>query len=577
MDQAVKTKAEQWLNSSVVDSESQSEIQRLLNRDNENDLVDAFYKDLEFGTGGLRGVMGVGSNRINKYTVGMATQGLSNYLLKTYPNEQIKVAIAHDSRNNSRYFAEVTADVFSANGIQVYFFDGLRPTPELSYAIRKLGCHSGVVLTASHNPKEYNGYKAYWNDGAQLVPPHDKNVIEEVDAIEGLEDVKFDRKDDKVQVIGQDVDEQYLENIKSLSLSPEAIQNQSDLKIVFTPIHGTGVTLVPPALKKLGFTNVHVVEEQAEPNGNFPTVVYPNPEESEALSIALRQATEMDADLVMGTDPDADRVGIAVKNMQGEFEILNGNQTGSLLVHYLLKKWKEAGKLDGKQFVAKTIVTTELIRKIAEHYEVDCYDTLTGFKYIAALIKDKEGQQTFIGGGEESYGYLIGDFVRDKDAVASCAMIAEMAAYVKDQGMGVYDFLLETYEQFGLYRELLVSLTKKGKSGVEEIREMMRNLRENPPQSIAGEQVITITDYLEGTETDTASGTQRPIEFPESNVLQFFTEKGTKLSARPSGTEPKIKFYFSVNDELPDRSNFAQKWEALGQKVDSIVEEMQLK
>jgi phosphoglucomutase len=577
MDQAVKTKAEQWLNSSVVDSESQSEIQRLLKQDNETDLVDAFYKDLEFGTGGLRGIMGVGSNRINKYTVGMATQGLSNYLLKTYPNEQIKVAIAHDSRNNSRYFAEVTADVFSANGIQVYFFDGLRPTPELSYAIRKLGCHSGVVLTASHNPKEYNGYKAYWNDGAQLVPPHDKNVIEEVDAIEGLEDVKFDRKDEKVQIIGQDVDEQYLENIKSLSLSPEAIQNQSDLKIVFTPIHGTGVTLVPPALKKLGFTNVHVVEEQAEPNGNFPTVVYPNPEESEALSIALRQATEMDADLVMGTDPDADRVGIAVKNPQGEFEILNGNQTGSLLVHYLLKKWKEAGKLDGKQFVAKTIVTTELIRKIAEHYEVDCYDTLTGFKYIAALIKDKEGQQTFIGGGEESYGYLIGDFVRDKDAVASCAMIAEMTAYVKDQSMSLYDFLLETYEQFGLYRELLVSLTKKGKSGVEEIREMMRNLRENPPKSIAGEQVVTITDYLEGTETDTASGKQRPIEFPESNVLQFFTEKGTKLSARPSGTEPKIKFYFSVNDELPDRSNFAQKWEALGQKVDAIVEEMQLK
>ncbi len=577
MDQAVKTKAEQWLNSSVIDSESQSEIQRLLNQDNETDLVDAFYKDLEFGTGGLRGVMGVGSNRINKYTVGMATQGLSNYLLKTYPGEQVKVAIAHDSRNNSRYFAEVTADVFSANGIQVYFFDGLRPTPELSYAIRKLGCHSGVVLTASHNPKEYNGYKAYWNDGAQLVPPHDKNVIEEVDAIEGLEDVKFDRNDEKVQIIGQDVDEQYLEDIKSISLSPEAIQNQSDLKVVFTPIHGTGVTLVPPALKKLGFTNVHVVEEQAEPNGNFPTVVYPNPEENEALSIAIRQATEMDADLVMGTDPDADRVGIAVKNPQGEFEILNGNQTGSLLVHYLLKKWKEAGKLDGKQFVAKTIVTTELIRKIAEHYEVDCYDTLTGFKYIAALIKDKEGQQTFIGGGEESYGYLISDFVRDKDAVASCAMIAEMAAYVKDQGMGVYDFLLETYEQFGLYRELLVSLTKKGKSGVEEIREMMRNLRENPPQSIAGEQVVTITDYLEGTETDTASGTQRPIEFPESNVLQFFTEKGTKLSARPSGTEPKIKFYFSVNDELPDRSDFAQKWEALGQKVDSIVEEMQLK
>lgn len=577
MDQTVKTKAEQWLNSSVVDSESQSEIQRLLNQDNETDLVDAFYKDLEFGTGGLRGIMGVGSNRINKYTVGMATQGLSNYLLKTYPNEQIKVAIAHDSRNNSRYFAEVTADVFSANGIQVYFFDGLRPTPELSYAIRTLGCHSGVVLTASHNPKEYNGYKAYWNDGAQLVPPHDKNVIEEVEAIEGLDAVKFDRNDDKVQMVGQDIDEQYLKDVKELSLSPEAIQNQHDLKIVFTPIHGTGVTLVPPILKKLGFTNVHVVEEQAEPDGNFPTVVYPNPEESEALSIAIRQATEMDADLVMGTDPDADRVGIAAKNLKGEFEILNGNQAGSMLVYYLLKKWKEAGKLDGKQFVAKTIVTTELIRKIAEHYEVDCYDTLTGFKYIAALIKDKEGQQTFVGGGEESYGYLIGDFVRDKDAVASCAMIAEMTAYVKDQGMSLYDFLLETYEQFGLYRELLVSLTKKGKSGVEEIRQMMRNLRENPPKSIVGEEVVTITDYLEGTETDTKSGSQRPIEFPESNVLQFFTEKGTKVSARPSGTEPKIKFYFSVNDELLNRSEFPQKWEALGKKVDAIVEDMQLK
>ncbi len=579
MDQAVKTKAEQWLNSSVIDADSRSEIQYLLDQDNETDLVEAFYKDLEFGTGGLRGIMGVGSNRINKYTVGMATQGLSNYLLKTYPNEQIGVAIAHDSRNNSRYFAEVTADVFSANGIQVYFFDGLRPTPELSYAIRQLDCHSGVVLTASHNPKEYNGYKAYWNDGAQLVPPHDKNVIEEVDAIEGLEAVKFDRDDTKVKMVGTDIDNQYLNDIKALSLSPEAIKNQHDLKIVFTPIHGTGVTLVPPVLEKLGFTNVHVVEEQAEPDGNgdFPTVVYPNPEESEALSIAIRQATEMDADLVMGTDPDADRVGIAAKNLNGEFEILNGNQAGSMLVHYLLKKWKEAGKLDGKQFVAKTIVTTELIRKVAEYYEVDCYDTLTGFKYIAALIKDKEGQQTFIGGGEESYGYLIGDFVRDKDAVASCAMIAEMTAYVKDQGMSLYDFLLETYEHFGLYRESLVSLTKKGKSGVEEIRQMMRELRENPPQAIIGEKVITIVDYLRGTETDTASDTQRPINFPESNVLQFFTEKGTKVSARPSGTEPKIKFYFSVNDALSDRSEFAQKWDQLGKKVESIIEDMQLK
>nr|WKN39580.1 phospho-sugar mutase [Tunicatimonas sp. TK19036] len=576
MDQAVKSKAEQWLNSSVIDSDSQAEIQRLLNQDNEHDLVDAFYKDLEFGTGGLRGTMGVGSNRINKYTIGMATQGLSNYLLKTYPDEQIKVVIAHDSRNNSRRFAEVVAAVFSANDIQVYFFDGLRPTPELSFAIRALGCHSGVVLTASHNPKEYNGYKAYWKDGAQLVPPHDKNVIEEVEAIEGLDAVKFERNEDKIQVIGADIDEQYLEAIKGLSLSPEAIKNQSDLKIVFTPIHGTGVTLVPPALKKLGFTNVHVVEEQAEPDGNFPTVVYPNPEESEALSIAIRQATEMDADLVMGTDPDADRVGIAVKNREGKFEILNGNQAGSLLVYYLLKKWQEAGKLDGKQFVAKTIVTTELIRKIAEHYQVDCYDTLTGFKYIAALIKEMEGKQTFIGGGEESYGYLIGDFVRDKDAIASCAMIAEMTAYVKDQGMNLYDFLLETYQEFGLYKESLVSLTKKGKSGVEEIQQMMRNLRENPPKTIVGEKVVKIIDYQEGIETDVISGKQRPIEFPESNVLQFFTEKETKVSARPSGTEPKIKFYFSVNDKLDNQSDFAQKWEALDKKVEAVIQDMQL-
>ena len=576
MDQAVKSKAEQWLNSSVIDSDSQAEIQRLLNQDNEHDLVDAFYKDLEFGTGGLRGTMGVGSNRINKYTIGMATQGLSNYLLKTYPDEQIKVVIAHDSRNNSRRFAEVVAAVFSANDIQVYFFDGLRPTPELSFAIRALGCHSGVVLTASHNPKEYNGYKAYWKDGAQLVPPHDKNVIEEVEAIEGLDAVKFERNEDKIQVIGADIDEQYLEAIKGLSLSPEAIKNQSDLKIVFTPIHGTGVTLVPPALKKLGFTNVHVVEEQAEPDGNFPTVVYPNPEESEALSIAIRQATEMDADLVMGTDPDADRVGIAVKNREGKFEILNGNQAGSLLVYYLLKKWQEAGKLNGKQFVAKTIVTTELIRKIAEHYQVDCYDTLTGFKYIAALIKEMEGKQTFIGGGEESYGYLIGDFVRDKDAIASCAMIAEMTAYVKDQGMNLYDFLLETYQEFGLYKESLVSLTKKGKSGVEEIQQMMRNLRENPPETIVGEKVVKIIDYQEGIETDVISGKQRPIEFPESNVLQFFTEKETKVSARPSGTEPKIKFYFSVNDKLDNKSDFAQKWEALDKKVEAVIQDMQL-
>ncbi|MGB3780667.1 MAG: phospho-sugar mutase [Tunicatimonas sp.] len=576
MDTTSKERANQWLSSRAVDDESKAEIRQLLTPERESDLTDAFYKSLEFGTGGLRGIMGVGSNRVNKYTIGMATQGLSNYLLDTYPDQEIKVAIAHDSRNNSRYFAEVTAAVFSANGIQVYFFEDLRPTPELSFAIRTLGCQSGVVLTASHNPKEYNGYKAYWADGAQLVPPHDKNVIDEVTAIESLDDIKFDKDDSKIQEIGADIDEQYLEALKGLSLSPDAIKAQHDLKIVFTPIHGSSITLVPKALEKLGFTNVHIVASQAEPDGNFPTVVYPNPEESDALSIALKEAKEIDADLVMGTDPDADRVGIAVKNLQGEFEILNGNQTGSMLVYYLLLKWQEAGKLDGKQFVAKTIVTTELIRKIAEHFQVDCYDTLTGFKYIAALIKDKEGEQTFIGGGEESYGYLIGDFVRDKDAVSACAMIAEMAAFVKNQDLQLIDFLLDMYDKFGLYREKLVSFTKKGKSGVEEIKQMMRELRKNPPKTIVGEPVTQVIDYLEGMETDTATGKQKPIEFPESNVLQFITEQGTKVSARPSGTEPKIKFYFSVNAAMDSIEDFIIEWEKLDEKMDTIVQDMGL-
>ncbi len=576
MSTTAKERAQQWLDSTTVDQDSKAEIGQLLQKEQDGDLVDAFYQELEFGTGGLRGVMGVGSNRVNKYTIGMATQGLSNYLIKTYPNEALKVAIAHDSRNNSRYFAEITAAVFSANGIQVYFFDDLRPTPELSFAIRTLDCHSGVVLTASHNPKEYNGYKAYWRDGAQLVPPHDKNVIEEVSAIESLDDVKFDKDDSKIQTIGADIDEQYLEKLKGLSLSPEAIQRQHDLKIVFTPIHGSSIKLVPDALAKLGFTNVHTVASQAEPDGNFPTVVYPNPEENDALSIALEEAKQIDADLVMGTDPDADRVGIAVKNLQGEFEILNGNQTGSMLVYYLLLKWKEADKLDGGQFVAKTIVTTELIRKIAEHYNVDCYDTLTGFKYIAALIKEKEGSQTFIGGGEESYGYLIGDFVRDKDAVSACTMIAEMAAFVKDKELSLFDLLLDVYDQFGLYREKLVSFTKKGKSGVEEIQAMMRDLRANPPETIVGERVTKVIDYLKGTEKDMATGQQKPIEFPESNVLQFFTDAGTKVSARPSGTEPKIKFYFSVNADMNSIDDFLIDWKKLDDKMENIIKDMNL-
>jgi phosphoglucomutase len=575
MDIKVKEKAEQWL-SSNIDADSKATIEKLLNNGHEDELIDSFYKDLEFGTGGLRGVMGVGSNRMNKYTVGMATQGLSNYLLQTYPKEQIKVAIAHDSRNNSRYFAEVTAAVFSANGIYVYFFDDLRPTPELSFAIRALGCHSGVVLTASHNPKEYNGYKAYWNDGAQLIAPHDKNVIQEVSKIEGIDAVKFEKDESKIEVIGQQMDDQYLDMLMGLSLSPEAIKRQKDLKIVFTPIHGTAIMLVPPALERMGFTNVHIVEEQAKPDGNFPTVVYPNPEESEALSIALQKARKLDADILMGTDPDADRVGIAVKNHHGEFQLLNGNQTGSMLIHYLLKMWKEKDKLNGKQFVAKTIVTTDLIENIADHFQVRCYDTLTGFKYIAALIKDKEGQEEFIGGGEESYGYLFGDKVRDKDAVASCVMIAEMAAYVKDQGISLFDFLLDTYLQFGLYREHLHSLTKKGKSGLEEIQQMMRDLRSNPPETIGGEKVSKIIDYLEGKEKDLVSGDQKPIDFPESNVLQFFTEGGSKISARPSGTEPKIKFYFSIKGQLTDKAAYDQQVQKLDDKIKGIIKEMQI-
>ncbi len=572
MEASVKEKAQKWLQSQAVDADTKAAIEKLMNNPDSTEFTDSFYKDLEFGTGGLRGEMGVGTNRINKYTIGMATQGLANYLLKTYPNEQIKLAIAHDSRNNSRYFSEITAAVLSANGIYVYLFEDLRPTPELSFAVRELGCHSGVVVTASHNPKEYNGYKVYWNDGAQVVPPHDKNIINEVSAIKSIDDVKFDKDDSKIEQIGKEIDEKYLKAILGLSLSPQAIKNQHDLKIVFTPIHGTSITLVPTALERMGFTNVTIVEEQAKPDGNFPTVVYPNPEEAEALSIALNKAKDLDADLVLGTDPDADRVGIAVKNEKGEFQLLNGNQTGSMLVYYLLKKWKENGKIDGKQFVAKTIVTTDLITNIAEHFDVKCYETLTGFKYIAGVIREKEGKEQFIGGGEESYGYLIGDDVRDKDAVASCIMIAEMVAYIKDQGMEVFDFLLEMYQEFGLYKEHLISLTKKGKSGVEEIQKMMLELRENPPSDLAGEEVVKVIDYKEGIEHDMVTDNQEPIDYPKSDVLQFITEKGTKVSARPSGTEPKIKFYVSVNEVMENKADYHKVGSQLDAKIKAITQ-----
>ncbi len=575
MEQNIINKANKWLNSNI-DQSSKEEIKRLLSEGNEAELTESFYKDLEFGTGGLRGIMGIGSNRMNKYTLGMATQGLTNYLLKTYPNEEIKVAIAYDSRNNSYFFAENVAAVFSANGIYVYFFEALRPTPELSFAIRNLGCKSGVVLTASHNPKEYNGYKAYWDDGAQLIAPHDTNVIDEVNAIASIDDVKFDKDTSKIEMIGAEIDVLYLQAIKKLSLSPEVIVRQKDLKIVFSPIHGTGITMVPKALEMYGFENVHIVAEQATPDGNFPTVVYPNPEEAEAMTLALKKANEIDADLIMATDPDADRVGIAVKNNHGKFQLLNGNQTGSLLIYYLLKKWKENGKLTGNQYIVKTIVTTEIIDKIADSYHVESFDTLTGFKYIAALIRELEGKKEFVGGGEESYGYMISDFVRDKDAVASCAIIAEMTAYAKDQGKSLFDFMTEMYLEFGMYKESLVSITKKGKSGAEEIKEMMAAFRINPPQNIDGSAVIRMVDYESCTETNFTTGEKSKINFPKSNVLQFFTADGVKISARPSGTEPKIKFYFSVNQALDSKENFDAVMADLDAKIERIKVDLKL-
>jgi phosphoglucomutase len=576
LDSAVAEKAEKWL-SSNIDGETRKEIERLTNQTDKTDLTEAFYKDLEFGTGGLRGIMGVGSNRMNKYTVGMATQGLANYLKLTYPNEEIKVVIAYDSRNNSQYFAETTAAVFSGNGFTVYLFDELRPTPELSFAIRHLKAHSGVVLTASHNPKEYNGYKAYWNDGAQMIAPHDKNVIIEVNKISSINDVKFEADKSKIKLISNEVDEAYLKVLEGLSVSRDAIKNQSDLKIVFTPIHGTAITLVPEILKRLGFKNVHTVEEQAQPDGNFPTVVYPNPEEAEALSIALKKAKELDADLVMACDPDADRVGIAVKNNNNEWQLINGNQTGSLLIYYMLNIWQKAGKLDGNQFIVKTVVTTDLIDRIARHYKVDCYNTLTGFKFIAAVIRELEGKKTFIAGGEESYGYLIGDAVRDKDAIASCAMIAEMVAYAKDNGMTLFDMLLEMYEKFGFFKEHLISLTKKGMRGAEEIQEMMKEMRSNPPRSITGKKVVKLIDYESRTEKDLETGKETSIDFPKSNVLQFITEDEIKISARPSGTEPKIKFYVSVNEKLPSKSEFENVENELDNKIRQIIDELNLK
>ncbi|MEM9722472.1 MAG: phospho-sugar mutase [Bacteroidota bacterium] len=573
LDPAIRSKVQKWLESDIEES-AKAEIFRLLGKDTLEEFNDAFYKDLAFGTGGLRGIMGIGSNRINKYTLGMATQGLSNYLLKMFPNQEIKVAVAYDSRNNSEYFGQITADVFSANGIKVYLFEELRPTPELSFAIRKLNCQGGVVITASHNPKEYNGYKAYWEDGAQVIPPHDKNIIEEVNNIQRIDDINFQADPSKIERISTLIDEPYLASIVENVVTPEAIDNQKDLKIVFSPIHGTGITMVPNILAKLGFTNVHIVTEQATPDGNFPTVVYPNPEENEAMSLALAKAKEIDADLVMATDPDSDRVGIGVKNPSGEWQLLNGNQTGSLLLYYLLKQWQSKGKLDGNQFVCKTIVTTDLIDRMAENFGVECINTLTGFKWIAAVLRENEGKKEFIGGGEESYGYLIGDSVRDKDAIASCAMIAELVAFAKNEGLSLFDMLTEMYLQFNMYLEGLVSLKKTGQKGAEEIQEILRNMRENPFGELGGSPVVQIIDYKSSLSKDLRSNAESAVDLPSSNVLQFITEDGTKVTARPSGTEPKIKFYVSVNTPLESKEAFDSTYQGLQDKISGILKEV---
>lgn len=573
LEKATSEKVNQWLNGNY-DAVTKSEIQNLLDNKAYTELTDAFYKDLEFGTGGLRGIMGAGCNRVNKYTIGAATQGLANYLKNKYPNEKIKVAIAHDSRNNSDVLGKITADVFSANDIHVYFFKALRPTPELSFAVRELGCKSGVMLTASHNPKEYNGYKAYGADGGQFVAPDDALVMDEVAKITSVDDVKFTSKPENITYIGEEIDEQYLEKIVSLSVSPQAIKNQKDLKIVYSPIHGTGITLVPKALALFGFENVILVDEQTTPDGNFPTVVYPNPEEKEALTLALKKAKDTDADLVLATDPDADRVGIAVKNHNGEFELLNGNQTGSLLINYMLSAWEKEGKFTGKEYIVKTIVTSYLMDKIAAAKNVTCYNTLTGFKFIGEIMTQLEGKEVFVVGGEESYGYLIGDFVRDKDAVISCAFIAEMTAFYKEQGSSLYDALIDMYLQYGLYKEKLVSITKKGKTGAEEIVAMMERFRNNPPKTLGGAAVVTLKDYTLRKETNLITGITQEIELPKSDVLQFITEDGSIISARPSGTEPKIKFYCSVNTTLSDKNAYESTALQLEEKIENIMKDL---
>ena len=575
MDASIQTKVNEWLNGNY-DQATKDDIQRL-QQSSPDELADAFYRNLEFGTGGLRGIMGVGTNRMNKYTIGMATQGFANYLRKTYGDKPVKVAIAHDSRNNSRFFAETTANVFAANGIQVFLFDALRPTPELSFVIRTLGCQAGVVCTASHNPKEYNGYKAYWNDGGQLVPPHDKNVIREVEAISNVDEVKFTGGESLVTIIGKDIDDAYVQMVKGLSVYPEVIQKQHDLKIVYTPIHGTGIKLVPQVLEAYGFTNVTIVEEQATPDGNFPTVSYPNPEEADAMNIGLNKAKSIDADILAGTDPDADRVGIGVKNHKGEWVLMNGNQTAVLAFAYMIEARKKKGLARPNDMVIKTIVTSEMIDGVAKKNDIACYNVLTGFKWIAELLKEKEGEENYVIGGEESFGLMVGDQVRDKDAVSAVALLCEMAAYEKEQGRSLYDKLIDLYVQYGFYLEHLISITKKGMRGQEEIAEMMQGYRNNPPATINGSAVVQLLDYQLQVGKNLKTGESWDITLPKSNVLQFILEDGTKISARPSGTEPKIKFYFSVNTPLSGKDQFDATYAELESRIRGVIADMKLK
>ena len=572
----VIAKAEKWL-SPAYDEKTQAEVRRMLDNEDKTELIEAFYKDLEFGTGGLRGIMGVGSNRMNVYTVGAATQGLSNYLNKNFKDmKQISVVIGHDCRNNSRLFAEISANIFSANGIKVYLFDDMRPTPEMSFAIRHLGCQSGIILTASHNPKEYNGYKAYWDDGAQVLPPHDKGIIDEVNKITSAADIKFEGNKALIEIIGENVDSAYLEQLKSVSIDPEVIKRHKDLKIVYTPIHGTGMMLIPRALKSWGFEDVNTVKEQMVKDGNFPTVVSPNPENAEALTLAVKLAKEIGAELVMASDPDADRVGIACKNDRGEWVLINGNQTCLMFLYYIITQYTKLGKMTGREFVVKTIVTTELIKTIAERNNIEMFDCYTGFKWIAREIRLNEGKKKYIGGGEDSYGFLAEDFVRDKDAVSACCLIAEVAAWAKDNGKTLFELLQDIYREYGFSKEKSISITKPGKSGAEEIKAMMENFRKNPPKEIAGSPVILAKDYASLKQTD-GKGNVSDIDMPAtSNVLQYFTEDGTKVSVRPSGTEPKIKFYVEVKGVLKDRSEYDAVNEKAEEKVKAVADSLNL-